>query len=182
MAPIYSDLDDTLIHPYERPDGSISITVRPGAGDFLQALSRHGEVGIVSHGVREHVRNALRKIGRQAEHSVVDVIAREDLEPIMEQLEIIETAPGLTAAVRESLYQEIEPLAPSGVLFDDQKVGSWIYELKTAALGIGRDFWIEVPPFRYPERDSRVLEEAYEKFLRRFVQTPSMGRRRSRAG
>ncbi len=170
---LYSDLDETLIFSEELPDGTLSITVRPDAADFLQTLTSYGDVWIISMGTRAHVDNALRELGRRARNAVTGIIAREDLEPVTDEIELIDELPRLRDEHRKILESEIPPLFPSGVIFDDQPVGSKLYRIKRAALGIDADMWVQVG-------DSEGgLWNAYRRFLTRFTTPKRRGKARA---
>lgn len=171
---LYSDLDETLIFSEELPGGSISIIVRPEASDFLQTLASYGDVWIMSFGTRPHVENAMRELGRRARNAVAGIITREDLRPITDDIELIDNLPGLRDEHRQTLEAEIPQLYPSGVIFDDQPVGSQLYRIKRAALGIDENMWVQVG-------DSEGgLWNAYRRFLARFATPKRRGKQRAR--
>ncbi len=174
MKPVlYSDLDDTLIFPEELPDGSISIIVRPDAPEFLDALSGYGDLWIMSLGTRPHVEEAMRKLGRRAQRAVTGIITREDLQPIADEIEFIDTLPRLRAEHRRTLEAEIPSLFPGGIIFDDKPVGSIFYRIKRAALGIEARMWVQVG-------DSEGgLWNAYRRFLSRFAVPKRRGKQRA---
>lgn len=175
--PIYSDLDETLIHNELDHHGNlIRIHPRPGAGEFLKNLSKHGDVYILSHGTVAHVMSALPQIGPGIE-AVTGVLAREDLQPVINELERIEEMP-IRSREKKRLRAEIAPIVLPGVIFDDQPVGSWLYAIKSIAMGTGPGTWIEVPAYSRPTPKDRALEKAYRKFRKRFVGTSMEGRRR----
>lgn len=176
-SPIYVDFDDTLIHPEtDRRGRVIRIHPRPHAGEFLLRLSRHAPVYILSHAYLEHVMENLPLLGPDV--GVVEgVLAREDLQPVIEQVEEILWS-GASEQAQERALQKITPIAPAGVMFDDQPVGSYLYKVKASALGIGPGMWIQVKPYNPPTPNDTGLERAYQKFKRMFVGA-ELGRRRT---
>ena len=59
--PIYVDLDATLIDSDVDERGNvIRIHARPGADQFLGNLSKHGDLFLLTHAMRPHVKNAFR--------------------------------------------------------------------------------------------------------------------------
>lgn len=169
---LYSDLDDTLVFPEELPDGSISIIVRPDAPEFLEALSAYGDLWIMSLGTRPHVENAMGKLGRRAQRAVTGIITREDLQPITDEIGLIDVMPLLRDKHRRILDAEISPLFPAGVIFDDKPVGSVFYRIKRAALGIDSKMWVQVG-----DADGG-LWNAYRRFLSRFAVPKRRGKQR----
>lgn len=171
---LYVDLDETLVFSEELPDGTLEITVRPEAADFLQTLTSYGDVWIMSMGTRPHVENALRELGRRARNAVTGIITREDLQPVTDEIELIDGLPTLRDEHRKTLEAEIPQRFPSGVIFDDQPVGSQLYRIKRAALGIDESMWIQVG-------DSNMgLWNAYRRFLTRFTKPKRRGKARAR--
>ncbi len=164
--PIYVDLDETLIHAIVDPfSGNIErILVRPGASEFLKALSRYGDVVLLTHAMRSHARAGLKAIGAASKY-ITKVISRENMESVIQQLEAIDSESALSEKDRRELYAQVWPIAKSGVMFDDMSVGSWLQILKSAALGIPDKMWIQVN-----RRDwSKGLERAYRQFVKSFV-------------
>lgn len=140
----YVDLDNTLISG-EQEGSQVVVYKRPGAHRFLNNLRKIGNVTLVTHGTRDHAREALRVTGLGKHFR--RVICREDLDRVV---------PGVGPA-----------LAPPGYMFDDYAVGSWLFDLKTTALGIGANFWIQVEKFstEHPDRDG--LKKALAEMIRR---------------
>ena len=149
MNPVYVDLDATLIHPTKD-----RIYPRPGAAEFLRQLAGHGEVFILSHAMLVHVEEALPTLGVGAEY-ISGIFTREDLQPVIDQLHLRRT--------------DIQPLFPPGVIFDDQPIGSSYHLIKSTALGIGDDLWIQVPAYNRVNPHDTALKAAYKKFHRLFV-------------
>lgn len=165
--PIYVDLDQTLIDSDVDARGNVTkIYARPGAGRFLEKISRHGDLFLLTHAMRDHVKNAFRVLGKPSK-LFLDVISREDTAPIIEQIQIILKDPRLTAEECGMLYQEIIPIAPRGYIFDDQPVGSELYLIKTAAVGARPKDWIQVAAFEHGTTSGKALEQAYQEYLRR---------------
>ncbi len=162
MKPLYVDLDATLIH-----SDDTAIYPRPGAAEFLCRLAGHGDVYILSHATLPHVHRALPYLGRGSEY-LSGLFSREDLQPVIDQLDSL-TSTTLPKADLKRLRASIPPLFPAGVIFDDQPVGSDPYFMKSTALGIGGDLWIQVPAYTRVNLNDNALEQAYKKFYRRFV-------------
>ena len=165
--PIYVDLDSTLIDSDVDALGNvIEIFPRPGVDRFLGKLSKHGDLFLLTHAMRSHVKKAFRVLGKPSK-LFLNVISREDMDPIIEQIEYLLNDPRLTQEERGMLYQEIEPLAPRGYVFDDQPVGSELYLIKTATVGAGPNDWIQVKPFKHGRTSGQELERAYQEYVRR---------------
>ena len=165
--PLYVDLDATLIDSDVDELGNVvHIEPRPGVGRFLEKLSRHGDLFLLTHAMRPHVKNAFRAIGKPS-RLFVDVISREDMAPIIEQIDYIVNDRRLSIEEKGMLYQEIQPLAPRGYIFDDQPVGSDLYLYKTSAVGARPSDWIQVRPFRRGRTGGNELDRAYQEYLRR---------------
>jgi hypothetical protein len=168
--PIYVDLDATLIDSAVDRYGNVTkIVPRPGGPAFIEKLSRHGDLFLLTHAMRPHVANAFREIGPSVE-LFQGVISREDMASVIEQVEYLVGNQSLTDEERTMLYQEIPPLAPRGFIFDDQPIGSELYLIKSAAVGSRPRDWIQVKPFRRSNRDKdRELERAYQEYRRRMT-------------
>ena len=165
--PIYVDLDATLIDSDVDERGNvIRIHARPGADQFLGNLSRHGDLFLLTHAMRPHVKNAFRVIGKPS-RLFVDVISREDMAPIIEMIDFLIKDERLTPEEKGLLYNEIQPIAPRGYIFDDQPVGSDLYLYKTTSVGARESDWIQVRPFRRGRTGGRELDRAYQEYLRR---------------
>jgi len=165
---LYTDLDDTIVtSSVDRYGQVLEITPRPGVDQFIRSLSNHGELYVLSHATRDHVLNALEAIG-DSSHAFQGILSREDLQPVIEQLEIVASEPGLSERERNRLIMEIPPIAPRGVMFDDFPPRSWMYMIKATALGIDERHWIQVAPFNDLKPDRGGLEKAYREYLRRF--------------
>ena len=109
--PLYVDLDATLIDSDVDELGNVThIEARPGAAQFLQKLSKHGDLFLLTHAMEPHVKNAFRVIGKPS-RLFTDVISREDMAPIIEMIDFIIQDERLTMEEKGMLYQEIEPLA-----------------------------------------------------------------------
>jgi len=165
--PVYVDLDSTLIDSVANRRGDVvKIIARPGVAAFLQKLSRHGDLILLTHAMRSHVKAAFKAIGASSKF-FAGVISREDMQPIIELIEYLANDSKLTMEERTMLYYEIEALSPRGYVFDDQPVGSELYLIKRAAVGARPSDWIQVKPFDHEATDGRGLERAYEEYLRR---------------
>jgi len=165
--PIYVDLDATLIDSDVDDLGNVTaIHPRPGVGRFLEKLEKHGDLFLLTHATRPHVKNAFRAVGKPMKLFQA-VVSREDMAPIIEQIEYIVNDPRLSTEERGMLYQEIQPIMPRGYIFDDQPVGSELYLIKTATVGARPNDWIQVKPFRKGATTGNALERAYQEYLRR---------------
>lgn len=164
---LFVDLDDTLIASVVDDQGNVTeIVPRPGADDFLIKLSKHGDLYLLTHATRPHVRDAFKALG-PISRIFEAVISRENMRPIIEQLEIIDRSADLTDAEREFLYEEIEPIFQKGFIFDDQPVGSELYWIKTLAIGATQDDWIRVRAFTDYAVARSGLDRAYAEYRRR---------------
>lgn len=175
---LYVDLDETLIaNVLDRAGNTIQIIPRPGVGWFLRMLSHHGDVWLLTAGNRAHVREAFRKLGPDAKY-FKGVLTREDMAPIVEQLEVLET-PGLSDEIRIELWDSIVPIALPGVMFDDFEVGSEIWAMKSKSIGTSEDEakWIQVEAYYPGSADRQGLKRAYSEFAARFGRE-ELGRRK----
>lgn len=167
--PLYVDLDQTLItSDVDELGNVIAIYPRPGVGKFLEKLSKHGDLFLLTHAMKPHVKNAFRAVGKPMK-LFQGVISREDMAPIIEQIEYIVGDPRLTVEERGMLYQEILPIMPRGYIFDDQAIGSELYLIKTATVGARPSDWIKVKAFKRGATAGDGLERAYQEYLRRTV-------------
>lgn len=173
---IYVDLDDTLIHAEEDPETRVvgRIIVRPGASAFIRRLGQMGTVVLLTHAKRSHAMRGLEAIG-SASKVFVDVISREDLQPVIDQIEAINSTPKLRDKDKIRLYREVLPIAPPGFMIDDWGVGSWMYWLKSSAIGIGRNQWIQVMPFDPYKTNGAALNHAYYELYKRVAKQHALG-------
>lgn len=176
---IYTDLDETLIGNVLDSNGnSVDMVVRPGVHWFLRTLANHGDLWLITAANKDHARQALRKIGNER-RLFKGVITRETMEPIKEQIEVVLETPGLTDEQRITLWGEIAPIAAPGVIFDDYPIGSSLWALKSKAIGIDEDKWIQVDPYYPGGVDHQGLKRAYSEFVARFGdQGAGLGRRK----
>ena len=172
---IYVDLDDTLIHAEADPETRVvgRIIVRPGASAFIRRLGQMGTVVLLTHAPRDHAMRGLKAIGSASE-VFVNVISREDLQPVIDQIEAINSTPKLREKDKIRLYREVLPIAPPGFMIDDWPVGSWMYWLKSCALGIGRNQWIQVIPFDPYKTNGAALNYAYYELYKRVAKQPAL--------
>jgi len=165
--PIYIDLDNTLIDSEVDERGNVIVIYpRPGVSRFLEKISKRGDLFLLTHALKPHVNNAFRAVGKPMK-LFQGVISREDMAPIIEQIEYIVGDPRLTMEERGMLYQEIQPIMPRGYIFDDQPVGSELYLVKTATVGARPSDWIKVKAFKQGATAGDELERAYQEYLRR---------------
>lgn len=165
--PIYVDLDDTLTH-HEVEDGKTIFTVRPWAPEFIQALSHYGDVYLLTFANKEHALQGLNRIG-PAKRYISGVISREHLDPIADRISEIEQMPGLELGDKLRLYAEVPPIAQPGVVFDDNPVGSDFFWIKSRAVDIGPEHWIQVPLYTPGRGGEYELHYSYWKFIEKFV-------------
>lgn len=159
---IYTDLDQVLIAPVVEAGRVVDVLPRPGADWFVRRLASKGDLWLLTAADRTHAFRGLRTLGPAAK-VFQGIISWENLEPIAEMVRVIESEKDLSKEARAELYQSIQPIAPPGPVFDDFPVGSWVYLVKAAAVGIGEDAWIQVEGF-YPESgDGRGLVEALRR-------------------
>lgn len=175
---IYLDLDESLIGNTLGPEGnSIQIHPRPGASWFIRTMAQHGDLWLLTMAAEEHARRALRKLGPEAKR-FKGMITREDLQPIEDQVDVV-LDPSISEEVRRELWDQIKPIAPPGIMFDDFPVGSKMYAVKSKAIGIDPDRWIQVEGYYPGFPDHQGLKRAYSEFVSRFgAQGSLMGRRR----
>ena len=141
---LYVDLDNTLICG-DVGDNQVVVYKRPGATRFLRWLASFGDVFLLTHGTREHAKKSLEVTGFGSFFK--GVIAREDLSRV---------TPGKGPKI-----------ASRGYMFDDFPVGSWLYDLKATAIGIGPEHWIQVDYFGPGAPDEGGLAKAAKELARR---------------
>lgn len=166
---IYCDNDNTLTAPEWSPAGGneiIGVLVRPKAAWFLEQLSKHGEIYVMTAATKEYALQALNKLG-DARKLIKGVISREDMLSVSDKIVDIECNSELEWVEKERLYQQIEPIFPAGFIFDDYPVGGWLYRLKAKVIGIDESKWIKVKPFGPHDPDENGLEKAYAEFVER---------------
>lgn len=166
---IYCDNDNTLTAPEWSPTGGneiVNVLVRPKAEWFLEQLSKHGEVYIITAATKDYATRALERLG-DARKFIKGVLSREDMLPVSNKIVDIECNPELEWIEKERLYQKIKPIAPEGFIFDDYPVGGWLYKLKSKVIGINESKWIKVKPFGPNDPDDGGLEKAYAEFVER---------------
>lgn len=166
---IYCDNDNTLTAPVWDPKGGndiIDVMVRPKAAWFLEQLSKHGEVYIVTAATKEYATRALGNLG-EARKFIKGVVSREDMLPVSNRMVDIECDPELEWIEKHRLYNEIKPILPEGYIFDDYPVGGWLFKLKAKVIGIDESKWIKVKPFGPHDPDENGLEKAYAEFVER---------------
>lgn len=176
---IYTDLDETLIaNVLDSKRNVVDMIPRPGVQWFLRTLAQHGDLWLITAANAEHARLALKKLGKDA-RLFKGIITRENMRPVEEQIEVVLETPGLTEEQRATLWEEIQPIAPPGVIFDDFPVGSSIWAMKSKAVGINEDKWINVEPYFPGSPDNQGLKRAYSEFVARFGdQGAALGRRK----
>lgn len=166
---IYCDNDNTLTAPEWSPTGGneiVNILVRPKAEWFLEQLSKHGEIYIITAATKDYAEKALSRLG-EARKLIKGVISREDMLPVSNQIVDIECDPNLEWIEKVNKYNKIDPLFPEGYLFDDYPTGGWLYKLKAKVVGIDESKWIKVKPFGPNDPDDGGLEKAFAEFVER---------------
>lgn len=172
---IYTDLDQVLINPVIDPitEAVVEIIPRPDVEWFLEALSKEGEVWLLTAAQDCHAYSALDLIGPGSEN-IVGIISAPDLYPVSRQVEMIFDAEGLSDEDREELLRQIAPIESPGIVFDDYPAGSGMFWVKSSAVGIGPEKWIEVEPFTSDNPDRGGLRKAYEEFAARFLRKTAL--------
>lgn len=175
---IYVDLDETLIANVldQERENVLQIIPRPGVQWFLRTLAMHGEICLLTASMRKHAQRALQLL-RPESRLFKCIITYETMEPIAEQLQVVRETPGLTDDERMNLWEEIRPLAPPGIVFDDAEVGTYLWALKSKAVGIDDSMWINVESYLPGLPDRQGLKRAYSEFVARFG-NQGLGRRR----
>lgn len=164
---IYVDLDDTLVtSEFDLLGNVVKIYPRPGAERFLSSLSSHGPVTLLTRAGKSHVVKALGRLGPAATSYIKRVLDQASLQPIEDRLETILMAP-ISDKAKFTAIANIKPIFPPGIVFDDQRIESESYVIKTKAVGIGAENWIEVDPFDLEVPDMDGLKRAYFEFLKR---------------
>lgn len=175
-ARIYLDLDNTLINPVQDLKGNVTrIVPRPHVDWFLNKMSKEGELWLLTAAERRHAKRGMEAL-RPGSHHFRGVISIENMKPIEEQLEIISETPGLSMDNAFELWKTIPPISTPGIMFDDFEVGSSMYYLKAAAIGIGPEQWVQVEHFSSKQPDRNGLKKAYDIFKARFPSRSVLGR------
>lgn len=178
---IYVDLDETLIANVISGGEVVDIIPRPAMQWFLKTLSQHGDLWLLTKGNMPHVRQAFKKMGK-APRLFKGIISHETMLLIEEQIEVVVKTPGLTDEQRLELWESIPPIAAPGVHFDDYPFNSPIGALKSKAIGISEDKWIQVDAYLPGSIDRQGLKRAYSEFVSRFgSQGFDLGRKRALA-
>ncbi len=176
---LYTDLDNVLINPVMGGpflEDVVRIEKRPDAEWFIEKLSRRGELWLLTSSMEVHARRALRVLGPVARR-FSGVITREDLSFVEAQIRVVMDA-RVAEEERAELWSLVRPIAPRGPVFDDFPVGSDMFILKSTAVGIGPEGWIEVEPFTTERPDRGGLRRAYAEFRARFGNGTRMAGRR----
>lgn len=176
---IYCDLDETLGYSLWRgPVGHEALdefVVRPGAAQFLASLSSFGTPILLTLADKDYAREAMSRIGPDL---VADIIARQDLEPVSDQVwTALAVAPRRRFTARD-FQALIPPIYPKGVIFDNAPVGSEYQLIKSTAVDAPDSWWIQVPEFDRMHPDAGGLRWALGEFEARFGGGPTlMGRK-----
>lgn len=178
---IYSDLDQTLGYSiWEGPEDDqrlVEFIVRPGAARFLEGLARHGTPHLLTLASRDYALEALAQIGSDL---VAGVFAREDLEPVIEDLRLtVAAAPRRQWTVKD-FQRVVSPILPRGPIFDNEPLESEYHLVKAVATGVPTSYWNEVPPFDRIHPDAGGLAWALDRFEARQQGLPRMAGRKMR--
>lgn len=172
MPPIYVDLDFTLSYHTYTNEARAEVdhfVFRPGALAFLQALSRHGELRLLtmSNGGWADLAFAERPDLRDLFSLAITM---EDLEEVEQRLQAIFSLAGVSEEEKLDMVGMIKPISEPGIAFDDQAYGSGAWYLKSVAIGtfdLGPDLWVKVDPFTKSSPDLNGLERAFHRFKAR---------------
>lgn len=172
MSPIYVDLDFTLAYPVYKDDEHTQlsrIVFRPGAEEFLGALSKFGELVLLTASVEGWAEDVLSRRPKLRKFFST-LIVGEDLSPVAEQVRAVFGLEGVSHSEKLDMLGMIHPIAPAGVIFDDQAYGSSAWFVKSCAVGTyskGPELWIRVDAFSRGTPDSSGLERAFHRFKHR---------------
>jgi hypothetical protein len=170
-GPIYVDMDETLLSAVvQGPPGQeeiVGVVVRPGAQRFLENLSRHGPLVLLTLGNQPYARWAIDHLGAAA-GLFQKLVTYERLERIHEQARRIARRYPFGSRSANQAALAIRPILPPGVVFDDSPVGTDRFFTKIRAVGIPVSWYIQVAPFQPDRPDGRGLEDAYREYLERF--------------
>ena len=168
---IYVDMDETLLSAVvQGPPGRqelVGVVVRPGAERFLERLSRHGTLVLLTLGNEVYARWAIDHLGKAAD-LFSKIVTYEALEGIYEQAKRIARRYPFGSRSAWQAAGAIRPILPPGVVFDDSPPGTDRFFTKTRAVGIPLSWYIQVSPFLPDRPDGRGLDDAYREYLDRF--------------
>jgi hypothetical protein len=169
VPPIYVDLDGTISYPVYKSEKLDHFVFRPGALPFLEALSRHGELRLLTMSEGGWAEDALsERPDLEALFSMI--ITMEDLADVERRLKQIFSLAGLSDGEKLDMVGMVKPIVEPGIAFDDQAYGSGAWYLKSVAIGtfdLGPDLWIKVDPFSKNSPDRGGLERAFHRFRAR---------------
>lgn len=174
MPPIYVDLDLTLSYPVytDATKAKVSRFVfRPGAFEFLGALSAYGDLRLLTASEDGWAEDALSLRG-DLRRFFSKIIAREEMAQVESQIVSIFKLAGVSESEKLGMVSMVQPIVEPGVIFDDQAYGSAIWMLKSVSVGtydMGPDLWIRVDKFSRGNPDGSGLERALYKFRTRNV-------------
>lgn len=172
MQPVYIDLDFTISYPVYTDEEKKEVdhfVFRPGALPFLEALSRHGELILLTASEGGWAKEALSE-RPDLERMFSAIITMKEMEPIEKQLIWIFGIAGLSEDEKLGMVGMIKPIASPGIVFDDQAYGSSAWYLKAVAIGtfdLGPELWIKVDRFSRSNPDLNGLERAFHRFKSR---------------
>lgn len=174
MPPLYIDLDFTLSYPVYKDAAETQVSrfvFRPGALEFLEALSTYGTLILLTASEDGWAEDALS--GRKDLRRLFSrIIQRNDLEIVENQISWVFSLAGVSENEKLGMLEMIQPVAEPGVIFDDQAFGSPAWFLKSVSVGtyaMGKDLWIQVDKFSRTNPDAGGLERAFYRFRTRNV-------------
>lgn len=172
MPPIYVDLDFTLSYPVYTDETKKKVdhfVFRPGALPFLEALSRHGELRLLTMSEGGWAEMALSE-RPDLERLFSLIITAEDMTDVEQRLGAIFSLAGVSDEEKLDMVGMVKPISEPGLAFDDQAYGSGAWYLKSVSIGtfdLGPDLWIKVDPFSASSPDRNGLERAFHRFRTR---------------
>src|SRR3990170_128347 len=168
---LYIDLDNTLLYAvlegFPGHETVKGVVIRPGAQAFLERLSRHGDLSLLTLATGEYAVWAVGQLG-PAGGLFRRMLFKEDLDRVETELEFLYRGHPPGTPQWAGRLKAVRPIAPPGIVFDDAPPGDPRYYVKTAAVGVGREAYIQVPPFSREMPDAGGLEKAYREYLARF--------------
>ncbi len=174
MPPIFVDLDFTLSYPvFKDVERTIvsRFVFRPGAYEFLDALSKFGDLQMLTASREGWAEDALSS-RKDLRSFFSRIITMEDMAGIEDKVEAIFSLAGVSDSEKLDMLGTVKPITDVGVVFDDQAYGSDVWFLKSLAVGIynmGPDLWVRVDRFSRENPDASGLERALHRFRIRNV-------------
>lgn len=172
--PLYIDLDFTLSYAVYKDAAQTKVSkfvFRPGAREFLEALSAYGDLRLLTASEDGWAEDAL-SFRPDLRRFFSRIIQRNDMDLVENQIARVFSLSGISEGEKSEMVGMIQPIAEPGVVFDDQAYGSEIWLLKSVVVGtyaMGKDLWIRVDKFTRSNPDGAGLERALYKFRSRNV-------------